>query len=147
MAIAAAIAFVVIMYLGRHLTTFLYDEWNIFINRRAWDADTLLRPHNEHLVALPVLIFKLLFATVGAAPYWIYRVVIALLTIGLGVLVYAYATPRIGRRAALVPGLLTVLIGAGGQDIIWPFQIALGLSVLGAIGLLLALDRGTAKAE
>ena len=54
MAIAAALAFVVILYLGRHLTTFLYDEWNIFINRREWDADTLLRPHNEHLVAAPV---------------------------------------------------------------------------------------------
>jgi len=148
MAIGAAVAFVVILYLGRHLTTLLYDEWTIFINRRSWDADTLLRPHNEHLIALPVPIFKLLFATVGAAPYWVYRVVIALLVVAFGVLVYVYATPRIGRRAALVPGLLRVLVGAGagGQRIIWPFRVALGLSVLGAI-LLLALDVGTPKAE
>ena len=147
MAIGAGLAFAVILYLGRQLDTFLYDEWNIFINRRAWDLDTLLRPHNEHLVAAPVLIFKVLFATVGATPYWIYRVVVALLVVALGVLVYLYAVPRIGRRAALVPGLLTVLVGPGGEDILWPFQIALGLSVLGGIALLLLLDRGTPKAE
>src|SRR5687767_14037061 len=91
MAIGAGLAFAVILYLGRQLDTFLYDEWNIFINRRAWDLDTLLRPHNEHLVAAPVLIFKLMFATVGPTPYWIYRVVIALLVVALGVLVYLYA--------------------------------------------------------
>ena len=38
-------------------------------------------------------------STVGAAPYWVYRVVIALLVVALGVLVYLYATPRLGRRA------------------------------------------------
>jgi hypothetical protein len=147
MAVGAGLALAVILYLGRQLDTFLYDEWNVFINRRAWDLDTLLRPHNEHLVAAPVLIFKLLFATVGPTPYWIYRVVVALLVVALGVLVYLYAVPRIGRRAALVPGLLTILVGPGGEDILWPFQIALALSVLGGIALLLLLDRGTPNAE
>lgn len=147
MGLGAFAAFVVILYLGRDLTTFLYDEWNWVLNRRGWDVDTFLRPHNEHLSAAPVLVFKLLFKTIGAAPYWPYRVVVALLTVGLGVLVYVYAIPRLGREGALVPGLLTVLVGAGGQDIIWPFQIGFGLSVLGGIGLLLCLDRGTPKAE
>ena len=147
MAAGVLVAFVVILYLGRHLTTFLYDEWNVFINRRGWDLDTFLEPHNEHLVAAPVAIFKLLFVTVGASPYWPYRVLAALLVVGLGVLVYRFAIPRIGKRAALVPGLLTVLVGAGGHDIIWPFQIALNLSVLGGIVLLLCLDRATPRAE
>ena len=147
MAAGALVAFVVILYLGRHLTTFLYDEWNVFINRRGWDLDTFLEPHNEHLVAAPVAVFKLLFVTVGASPYWPYRVLAALLVVGLGVLVYRFAIPRIGKPAALVPGLLTVLVGAGGHDIIWPFQIALNLSVLGGIVLLLCLDRATPRAE
>ena len=147
MVVGAAIAFVVILYLGRHLTTFLYDEWLVFIHRREWSRDTLLLPHNEHLVALPLLIFKLLFETVGAAPYWPYRVVMALLVVLLGVLVYVYASPRIGPRAALVPGLLTVLVGGGGQDIVWPFQMTLVLPVIGGIVLLLLLDRGTPRAE
>lgn len=147
MVLSAALAFAVILYLGRHLSTFLYDEWNVFINRQPWDVDTILRPHSEHLVAAPVLIFKLFFETVGASPYWPYRAAVALLVVVLGVLVYVFASPRIGKRAALVPGLLTVLVGQGGQDIIWPFQLSLGLSVLGAIAMLLCLDRGTPKSE
>lgn len=147
MALGALAAFAVILYLGRHLTTFLYDEWSIFVYRREWSPDAILVPHNEHLVALPVMLFKLFFETIGAAPYWPYRVTIALLVVGLGVLVYVFAVPRIGKRAALVPGLMTVLVGAGGHDIIMPFQITLGLSVLGGIGLLLCLDHGTPKAE
>jgi hypothetical protein len=147
MGLGAFAAFVVILYLGRNLSTFLYDEWSFVLNRRGWSLDTFLVPHNEHLSAAPVLVFKLLFKTVGASPYWPYRVVVALLTVGIGVLVYVYAVPRLGREVALVPGLLTVLVGAGGQDIIWPFQIGFGLSVLGGLVLLLCLDRRTAKAE
>lgn len=147
MALGALVAFVVILYLGRNLTTFLYDEWSLVIHRRGWDLGTILVPHNEHLVAAPVVVFKLFFETIGAAPYWPYRVAIALLVVGLGVLVYVFAVPRIGKQAALVPGLLTLLVGAGGQDIIWPFQLSLGLSVLGGVALLLCIDRGTPKAE
>lgn len=143
----AFVAFVVILYLGRDLTTFLYDEWNFVLNRREWDLDTFLRPHNEHLSAAPAVVIKLMFATIGAAPYWPYRVMLALLVVGLGVLVYVYAVPRLGRELALVPGLLTMLVGAGGQDIIWPFQIGFGLSILGGVTLLLCLDRGTPRAE
>jgi hypothetical protein len=147
MAAGAFVAFVISLYMGRHLSTFLYDEWAIVVGRREWNVDTFLLPHNEHLVAVPVAIFKVFFETVGAAPYWPYRVLVALLVVGLGVLVYRFAIPRLGKPAALVPGLLTVLVGAGGQDIVWPFQIALGLSALGGIGLMLCLDRGTPRAE
>ena len=147
MALGAFVSFVVILYLGRHLSTFLYDEWNFVLNRRGWDVDTLLRPHNEHLSLAPVLVLKSFFGTIGAAPYWPYRVALALLVVALGVLVYLYAVPRVGRWLALVPGLLTVLVGAGGQDIIWPFQIGFCLSVLGGVMLLFCLDRGTARAE
>lgn len=147
MGAGALVAFVLILYVGRHLTTFLYDEWNFVLNRRSWDLHTILRPHNEHLTAVPTLVFKLFFETIGAAPYWPYRVAIALLVVGLGIAVYVFAVPRLGRETALVPGLLTLLIGGGAQDIIWPFQLGFGLSVLGGIVLLSCLDRGTRRAE
>jgi hypothetical protein len=147
MGVVAVLAFALILYLGRHLTTFLYDEWNVVVNRQGWSIDTFLRPHNEHLVAAPVLAFKILFETVGAAPYWPYRVMIALVVVTIGVLVYVFAVPRLGRGGALVAGLMTVVVGAAGEDIIWPFQLTLDLPVLGGVALLLCLDRGTAKAE
>jgi predicted small integral membrane protein len=150
LAMLAAMAvgsFALIMYLGRSLSTFLYDEWNVALNRLDWNLDTLLRPHNEHLVAFPVLVFKMMFATVGFAPYWPYRALIAALVVLCGVLVYLYARPRIGPRLALVPAALAMLVGQGAQDVIWPFQIALVTPVACGIGLLLCLDRGTRRGE
>jgi predicted small integral membrane protein len=147
LAAMAVASFALIMYLGRSLSTFLYDEWNIALNRLDWNLDTLLRPHNEHLVAFPVLVFKTMFATVGFAPYWPYRALIAALVVLCGVLVYRYARPRIGPRLALVPAALAMLVGQGAQDVIWPFQIALVTPVACGVGLLLCLDRGTRRAE
>ena len=35
------------------------------LERRAWDVDALLKPHNEHLSLVPVLIYKAIFSTAG----------------------------------------------------------------------------------
>ena len=69
-----ALAAVVLYRKGLGLT-FYYDEWSIVMERRGWDLDTLLEPHNEHIAFLPILVFKLLFVTVGLDDYWAYRVV------------------------------------------------------------------------
>ena len=53
--------------------TFLQDEWDFIQYRLDWDADAFLAPHNQHLLAIDVLIFKVLFATVGIGDYLPYR--------------------------------------------------------------------------
>ena len=145
MGVSAAAAFALILYLGRNLTTFFYDEWSIFVDRQRWDVDTFLVPYNEHFSAVPIAIFKALYETVGAAPYWPYRLVLALSVIGCAVLVYRFAIPRVGKTAALVPGLLTLIIGS--DDLTWPWQLGFTLPVLAGVALLLCFDRGTARAE
>ena len=45
--------------------TFWRDEWGFLLHRRGWSVGTFLDPAVEHLVAIPILIYKLLLATVG----------------------------------------------------------------------------------
>ncbi|MEK6278217.1 MAG: hypothetical protein AABM29_09420 [Actinomycetota bacterium] len=144
----AAIAFVaIIMVLGRDLETFRLDEWTIIADRQGSSFDDFVRPHNEHLSLLPVAVFKGLFATVGMEPYWPYRLAVAVLSVLIGVLVYLYARPRLGRGWALAPALLSMLIGQGAYDIIWPFQIGFDLSVACGVGVLLCFDRPGTRSD
>src|SRR5215207_9810946 len=84
---------------GRGLT-FFYDEWNWVLTRRS-GVTGLFEQHNGHLVVLPLLVFKALFALVGFEPYWVYRVagVLAhLLCVGL---CFALVRRRLGPLPAL----------------------------------------------
>ena len=50
-------------YLSR--LTFWRDEWEILLHRRGWSVGTFLDPAVEHLIAIPILIYKLLLAVAG----------------------------------------------------------------------------------
>ncbi len=52
--------------------TFLFDEWSFLLHRRGFSADVFLEPHNEHIVVIPVAIFKFLqevFGMDSARPF------------------------------------------------------------------------------
>jgi hypothetical protein len=121
--------------------TFNYDEWNWVMNRRGWSAATLLDPHNEHLSLIPVLIFKLLFVTVGIDAYWPYRVAVILVHLLIVVLVFVLARRRLGDLFALALASLILFLGSAWQDLLWPFQIGYLGSVAAGLGMLLALER------
>jgi hypothetical protein len=121
--------------------TFNYDEWNWVMNRRGWSAGTLLEPHNEHLSLVPVLVFKLLFVTVGIDTYWPYRVAVILVHLLCVVLVFVLARRRLGDLFALALAALILFLGSAWQDLLWPFQIGYLGSVAAGLGMLLSLER------
>src|SRR5829696_7915331 len=79
---------------GRGLT-FFFDEWNWLLSRRE-GADGLFEPHEGHLVAIPLLVFKGVFATVGVEPYWPYRLVAVLAHVLCAGLLFALVRRRLG---------------------------------------------------
>jgi hypothetical protein len=121
--------------------TFNYDEWNWVMNRRGWSAATLLNPHNEHLSLVPVLVFKLLFVTVGIDAYWPYRVAVILVHLLCVALVFVLVRRRLGDLFALVLAAMILFLGSAWQDLLWPFQIGYLGSVAAGLGMLLALER------
>ena len=140
LAAAMVAAAALILYLTRR-TTFYYDEWSFVIQRQAWTPDVLLEPHNEHISVLPVLVYKLLFVTVGLDAYWVFRLVGMLVHLTCAALVFVHVERRLGGWAALAATLPVLFLGRAGEDVLWPFQIGFMGSVAAGLGALLALDR------
>jgi hypothetical protein len=122
-------------------TTFYFDEWNFVMNRREWDVDTFLRPHNEHFSLVPVLIFKVLFATVGLDSYGLYRLLLIAVHLLVVALLFVLVHRRLGNWLALAAATLIVFLGAAWHDLLVAFQLSFVISVAAGLGALVALER------
>jgi hypothetical protein len=121
--------------------TFFQDTWEFLINRRAFTADAILAPHNEHIVVVPVLLEQLLltlFGMTSAAPEYVLLIVALLVT---ATLLFVYARRRVGPWPALMATVLLLFLGPAWQDILWPFELGFVGSLLFGLAMLLALDR------
>jgi hypothetical protein len=133
-------AAMLLLALDSHLT-FYQDTWEFLMNRRSFNADALLMPHNEHIVVIPVAIQQLLlvlFGMTSATPEYVLLTVALLVT---AVLLFVYVRRRVGPWLALIAAALLLFIGPAWQDLLWPFEIGFVGSVLFGIAMLLALER------
>jgi hypothetical protein len=124
---------VYLLYLGRH-TSFFYDEWNWIQDRRGWRPGNFLVAHNGHFVAVPVLAYHLLFATVGLRAYLPYRLLLMFCHVAACLALYRYGRRRLGPLVAVLPAAMLLMLGAAFQTLLWPFQI----TFIGALALGLA---------
>lgn len=140
LAAALAIAAALLLHLSREMT-FLQDTWEFLMNRRAFTADALLTPHNEHIVVIPVVLEQLLLQLFGMSSA---RPEFVLLTISLLIvacLVFVYVRRRLGPWPALYAAVLLLFLGSAWEVLLWPFEISFTGSVLFGVAMLLALDR------
>ena len=128
-----------LLYLGRG-TTYFYDDWWFVTQRMEWTPHAFLEPHNEHLSALPVLVYKAVLEIAGLDAYWLLRVVLTLLVALCAGLVFAYSRRRIGDWPALALTFPFLVFGSGSIDLLWPFQIGFLGSLAFGVGALLAID-------
>jgi hypothetical protein len=144
-ATAAAVAVIVlgclvIAHAARGLT-FSGDDWGFMTDRRGFSAGVFLRPHNEHLSALPIAAYKLLLAVFGATSYVPFM---ALLLVTHGIvclLVYLIARRYVGPWVALAPTAILAVLGPAWQDLLWAFQVGYLGSVASGLGMVLCLER------
>ena len=123
----------VIARVARHVI-FSGDDWTFILDRRGWGSDVFLRPHGEHLSALPILAYKLLLAVFGAGSYAPF-IALALLVHGVAcLLLYVLARRRVGPWAALAPTAVLVLLGPAWHDLLWAFQVGYLGSVAAGLG-------------
>jgi hypothetical protein len=122
-------------------TTFSYDEWTWIITRRGNDVATFLRSYDGHFSLIPIAIYRLLFATAGLGDYRPYRLLVIAAHLLCVALVFVYASRRVGSYLGICGAALVLFLGAGWQDILWPFQMAWLISMAAGVGALLMLDR------
>ena len=122
-AIAIAIvgaALAILVWLGQDMT-FYHDEC-AFILQRDLSLDGLLKPHNEHLSVTLVALYRVLVGTVGTVSYWPYLAVTFLLHVMVAGIVFVVVRREASLAWAFGALALVLLLGSGGDDILWAFQ-------------------------
>jgi hypothetical protein len=140
LALALAGAAVLFLALTWHFT-FLIDSWEFLMNRRGFTVDAFMRPHNEHIVVIPVAIEQLflhLFGMGTARPEYVLLTAMLLVSDWL---LFVYLRRRVGPWMALFGALLILFLGPAWELLLWPFEISLLGSVLFGVAMLLALER------
>jgi hypothetical protein len=138
----AVAALVFLVWLGRDMT-FYHDEWALIL-KRDLSVDGILAPHNEHLSATLVILYRVLLGTVGMGSYWPYLGVTFALHLVVAGLVYAIVrreTPLASSGWALGAMAVMLLLGSGGDDILWAFQSAAIGVVAAGIGAIVVAPR------
>jgi hypothetical protein len=129
------------LYVETRGATFWFDEWQWALGRREDNLDAFLEPHNGHLSLVPIVIYRLLFATFGLDVYGPYRLMVIAAHLGCVVLLFVYASRRVGGVPALLAAALLLFLGPAWQNILWPFQVGWLISLGAGLGALLMLDR------
>jgi hypothetical protein len=136
-------ALVLLVWLGRDMT-FYHDEWALIL-KRDLSVDGILAPHNEHLSATLVILYRVLLATVGMGSYWPYLGVTFALHLAVAGLVYAIVREETAERSrvwALGAMAVMLVLGSGGDDILWAFQSAtIGAVAAGMAAIVVAPRR------
>jgi hypothetical protein len=121
--------------------TFYHDEW-AFILQRDLSVDGLLKPHNEHLSATLVLLYRVLLGTVGMGSYWPFLAVTFALHVVVASVVYVVVRREAGPIWALGAMSVVLFLGSGGDDILWAFQSGtIGAVAAGMAAVVLAPRR------
>jgi hypothetical protein len=137
--IIALEAVVVILAMARNLT-FWGDEWAFIVDRRL-TLESVLRPHNEHLVALLVVVYRGLVETIGTAAYLPYLAVLLAFHVaaaaGLLVLLGRHLPPA----GAIAATTVFLFLGSGFDNLLWAFQMGFVGSVALGLWALVSADR------
>lgn len=145
--VALMVAFAVLFVVLTWGLTFYQDTWDFLLNRRSFTADSLLKPHNEHIVLIQVMLQQLqlaMFGMTSAAPEY---VLLGAFLIATAALLFIYVRRRVGPWLALAAAVLLLFIGPAWETLLWPFEICFVGSMLFGIAMLLALEREDRKGD
>ena len=141
---AALVAVIVILGLTSGLS-FQGDEWAYIVDRRL-TIESMLLPHNEHLVFLHVLVYRGLVELVGTGSYLPFLIVLMACHVAMAVGVYALMRRVVSIEASLGAAVLMLFLGSGFDNLVWAFQIGfVGAAAFGVWALVVA-DRPAACA-
>ena len=141
LAVAVAASGILLLVLLSHLS-FFGDDWDPLLFRRGFNLDVLLRPHAEHILLGPTLIYKGIQATIGMEKLLPYAVVSTASFLASVVLLFVYLRRRVDQWLALAGVLPVLFMGTASEVLLWPFEVSFTASMAAGIGALLTLERG-----
>jgi hypothetical protein len=140
LAVALAASGVLLLVLLSHLS-FFGDDWDPLLYRRGFNLDVLLRPHVEHILLGPTLIYKGIQATIGMESLIPYAIVSTASFLASVLLLFAYLRRHVGEWLALAGVLPVLFMGNASEVLLWPFEVSFTASMATGVGALLVLER------
>jgi uncharacterized membrane protein len=144
--VVLAIAYVIAAFLILRWSkgeSFVNDEWNYLVVFRGWNLELLLTPQNGHLILFPLMLYKVLFGTVGASSHFPYQLTTVVLHLIVSTIFFALVRRRLPLAAAVGLTLLVVFFGAGWDTLMGAYEIPNLSGMAAGLGMLLALQRRT----
>lgn len=123
--------------------TFIQDEWTYLVVRRGWSLETLLAPQNGHLIVLPLLLYKGLFAVFGAESHLPYQATTVFLHLTIATLFFYLVRGRLPLAATVALTMLVAFFGVGWDTLMSAYEIPNQTGLAAGLGMLLALQRRT----
>jgi hypothetical protein len=145
-ALGAAASAAVLLALGSKLT-FLLDDWEFLLYRPGLTAHAILDPHGEHISIAPILIYKVLLATVGMDSSLPYLAVDVALVVATAFLLFVYLRRRVDPWLALLGTAIVLTLGPAYDDLIWDFQMGFTGSLAFGLGAILMLERRDGRGD
>ena len=141
MATVALAAVALILVLGRG-STFFFDEQDYLVGRSLGDPASWLRPHNEHIVVLHVIAYRLIVELFGTGSYLPFMLALMATHVLVALGVYRLVRDAVGPHLALAFATITLLLGTAFENLYWAFQMGfVGATALG-IWSLVAIQAG-----
>jgi hypothetical protein len=137
-AMALLVAVVVIGLASR--LSFHGDEWAYIVDRRL-TLDSLLQPHNEHLVALHVLTYRGMVEAIGIGSYVPFLVALMAIHVAAAAGVMALLSRYVPLAGALAGGVVMLCLGTGFDNLVWAFQTGFAGAIAFGIWAMVARDR------
>src|SRR5579864_3956099 len=137
LAVLSLVACAGVFYLTRY-RSFFYDEWAWIEYRRPWSFDVFALSHDGHWSTIPILVWKILFITVGIRSHLPYEAALLVVHMVAVLLLFTLIRRRSGEVPAFAAALILLVLGSGGDDIVWAFQLAwVGSIAFGLLAMLL----------
>lgn len=140
LALVFVLAAVLILSWGKG-QTFINDEWTYFVVDQGWSLETLFKPQNGHLIVIPLLIYKGLFATVGAGSHLPFQIATVVLHLAVALLFFQLIRSRVSLAVAVGLTVLVALFGAGWDTVMGAYELPNLTGMAAGLGCLLALER------
>jgi hypothetical protein len=121
--------------------TFINDEWNYLVVYRGFALETLFAPQNGHLVVLPRLIYKGMFATFGTSSHLSYQVVTVIVHLIVAAIFFQLVRRRAQLAVAVALTVLVALFGVCWDTLMGAYELPNLTGMAGGLGMLLALQR------
>lgn len=137
--VAMAISAITLFVFSRDLT-FWSDELDWLTIASGYAPETLLAPHNGHLIGVIRVVYEA-FPDLFGADYVPFRLLSIAAVLACGALFFVLARRRIGGPLALAPTLILLFFGSSPEVVISPVGLPITLSIAFGLGAFVAIER------